>query len=81
MGDRPTSLDATVYGHVGNFIQPPYQHPIVTFARQQTNLCAHYERMTSRFFSELIADRPASYVSQPDWIATTPDRLRAGDPA
>ncbi|TAD79780.1 MAG: glutathione S-transferase family protein [Oscillatoriales cyanobacterium] len=63
MGDRPTTLDATVYGHVGNFIQPPYQHPIVTFARQQTNLCAHYERMTRRFFSELMTDRPASYAS------------------
>lgn len=62
MGDRPTTLDATVYGHIGNFIQPPYDHPIVELARQKTNLCDHYERMSHCFFGELARDRAGEAV-------------------
>ncbi|HEY9689878.1 MAG TPA: glutathione S-transferase family protein [Coleofasciculaceae cyanobacterium] len=54
MGDRPTTLDATAYGHIGNFIQPPYDSPIVDFARQKTNLCEHYQRMSCTFFGDRI---------------------------
>lgn len=62
MGDRPTTLDATVYGHIGNFIQPPYDHPIVELARQKTNLCDHYERMSHCFFGELARDHAGEAV-------------------
>ena len=54
MGDRPTTLDATAYGHIGNFIQPPYDSPIVDFARQKTNLCEHCARMSRLFFGDRI---------------------------
>ena len=29
MGDKPTTLDATAYGYIGNFLQPRYQGAIV----------------------------------------------------
>jgi glutathione S-transferase len=51
MGEQPTTLDATVYGYVGNFIKPPYSSPIVEYIRQKSNLCQHYERMHEQFFS------------------------------
>ncbi|WP_375514035.1 glutathione S-transferase family protein [uncultured Nostoc sp.] len=52
IGEQPTTLDATVYGYIGNFIKPPYSSPIVDYALQRANLCDHYERMTQQFFSE-----------------------------
>lgn len=52
MGDQPTTLDATAYAYIGNFIKPPYRSPIVDYVLQQSNLCQHYERMTQQFFSE-----------------------------
>lgn len=52
MGEQPTTLDATAYAYVGNFIKPPYGSPIVDYALQRANLCNHYERMTQQFFSE-----------------------------
>lgn len=50
MGDRPTTIDATVYSLVGSFIQPPYKSPIVDYTLQRSNLCRHYERMEQQFF-------------------------------
>lgn len=52
MGDRPTTLDATAYAYIGNFIKPPYGSPIVDFILQQSNLCKYYERMNQKFFSD-----------------------------
>ena len=52
MGEQPTTLDATAYAYVGNFIKPPYGSPIVDYVLQRSNLCQHYERMTQQFFSE-----------------------------
>lgn len=52
MGDNPTTLDATAYAYIGNFIKPPYKSPIVDHALQLSNLCQHYERMTQEFFHE-----------------------------
>lgn len=62
MGDRPTTLDATAYGHIGNFIEPPYSSPIVDFARQKTNLCDHYQRMSARFFADRETEQKASML-------------------
>lgn len=50
MGSQPTTLDATVYAHIGNLIQPPFDSTIVDTARNLTNLCQHCDRMTQQFF-------------------------------
>lgn len=54
MGDQPTTLDATVYGYIANYIRPPYPSPIVDYALQRSNLCQHCDRMTERYFPELL---------------------------
>ncbi|HEY9662020.1 MAG TPA: glutathione S-transferase family protein [Allocoleopsis sp.] len=58
MGDEPTTLDATAYAYVGNFIKPPYTSPIVDYVLQRSNLCNHYERMTEQFFSDSVISAP-----------------------
>lgn len=52
MGDKPTTVDATLYAYVGNAIKPPFQSPIVDYILQRSNLYQHYERMTQLFFSD-----------------------------
>lgn len=52
MGEQPTTLDATAYGYIGNFVKPPYQNPIVDHILQRSNLCQHYARMTQQFFND-----------------------------
>ncbi|MBP5975188.1 hypothetical protein HW132_21230 [Brasilonema sp. CT11] len=49
MGDQPTTLDATAYAYIGNFIKPPYSSPIVDYLLQRANLCQHYEQMNQQF--------------------------------
>jgi len=51
MGDKPTTLDATAYGYIGNFLQPRYQGAIVEDLLGRSNLCEHSERMNQLFFS------------------------------
>lgn len=53
MGDKPTTLDATAYGYIGNFIKPPFPSPIVDYVLKLENLCQHCECMTQQFFSDL----------------------------
>lgn len=52
MGDEPTTLDATAYAYIGNFIKPPYTSPMVDYLLQQSNLCQHYDRMIKEFFPD-----------------------------
>jgi glutathione S-transferase len=52
MGDEPTTLDATAYATIGNFIKPPYTSPIVDYVLQRSNLCQHYERMAQKYFGD-----------------------------
>jgi len=51
MGDKPTTLDATAYGYIGNILQPRYQGAIVDDLLGRSNLCEHSERMNQQFFS------------------------------
>jgi len=51
MGDQPTTLDATAYGYIGNFMQPRFESPIVDYLLERSNLCQHYERMTQQFLA------------------------------
>ncbi|MEG4445881.1 glutathione S-transferase C-terminal domain-containing protein [Microcoleus sp. AT9_B5] len=41
MGDQPTTLDATAYGYIGNFIQPRFESPIVDDLLGRSHLCQH----------------------------------------
>ncbi len=50
MTNQPTTLDATVYAHIGNLIQPPFESAIVDVARNLTNLCQHCDRIAQLFF-------------------------------
>ncbi len=52
MGDKPTTLDATAYGYIGNFIKPPFGSPIVDYVLKLENLCQHCDRMNQLFFSD-----------------------------
>ncbi|MCB9565844.1 MAG: glutathione S-transferase family protein [Myxococcales bacterium] len=52
-GERPTTVDATIFGYLGNIIRPPYDHPVREIARSHRNLVALIERMSARFFPEL----------------------------
>ena len=52
MGDQPTTLDATVYGYMGNFLQPRFESSFVDYLLQRSNLCNHYERMAEKFFGD-----------------------------
>ena len=54
LGNQPTTLDATAYASIGNFIKPPYGSSIVDYILRRSNLCQHYERMTQQFFSERL---------------------------
>ncbi|MFE1745544.1 glutathione S-transferase C-terminal domain-containing protein [Coleofasciculus sp. H7-2] len=57
MGDQPTTLDATAYGYIGNFIQPRFESSILDYLLERSNLCQHYERMTEQFFGNSEALR------------------------
>lgn len=61
MGDEPTTLDATAYGYIGNFLQPRFATPIVDNLIQRSNLCNHYERMAEQFFGEELANQTPSF--------------------
>ncbi|MEG4801528.1 glutathione S-transferase family protein [Microcoleus sp. ARI1-B5] len=52
MGEQPTTLDATAYAYVGNFIKPPYGSSIVDCVLGRSNLCEHYDRMNQQFFGD-----------------------------
>lgn len=51
--DGPTTLDATVFGYVGNLIWHPFDDALSTHARAQTKLVALCERIRARYFPEL----------------------------
>ena len=53
LGEKLTTLDATVYGYVAAMIQGTFSHPITKFARSKTNLVQYVERMRTEFWSEL----------------------------
>lgn len=52
MGDKPTTLDATAYAYLDNFIKAPFKSPIVDYLLQLENLCQHCDRMKTQFFSD-----------------------------
>ena len=57
-GEGPTTLDATVYGYVANFLEHPYDDPISAHARSLSNVVALCRRVRDRYFPELAALPP-----------------------
>ena len=51
--DEPTTIDATIFGYVGNLIQQPYEDAISKHARAYPNLVALCDRVRERTFPEL----------------------------
>lgn len=53
MGESPTTVDATVYGHIANIIAPPIESPLKEHGLKQANLVKYCERMLETFYPEL----------------------------
>jgi glutathione S-transferase len=54
-GDKPTSVDAIVFGALATSVLTPIESPIRDFLRSQPACVAYAERMRARFFPELAA--------------------------
>jgi glutathione S-transferase len=53
MGEAPTTVDATVYGHIANILAAPIESPLKEHGLKQPNLVRHCERMLETFYPEL----------------------------
>jgi len=51
LSDKPTSIDASVYGCLINFIQNPVPTPLAEHVRSHANLSAFVDRVSSQFFA------------------------------
>lgn len=56
LGDRPSTVDATVYAYVANLVQTPMTSPVKDFGLSRKNLVDYLDRMELRYFPDL---RPA----------------------
>lgn len=52
MGDKPSTIDAVVYGFLVNIIACPIESPLKNDALDQKNLVEYCQRIQSRYFSE-----------------------------
>lgn len=52
MGEKPTSLDATMFGFLVNAIHTPWQCPVKDYARTKTNLVAYLDRMLATYWAD-----------------------------
>jgi glutathione S-transferase len=57
MGEKPTTVDATVYSHVANYLHTPLKCPVRDFGLSRKNLVDYLDRMDSRYFPELKQKR------------------------
>jgi glutathione S-transferase len=54
-GDRPSGIDAVVFGALATSVMTPIESPIRDFLRSEPACVAYAERMRARFFPELAA--------------------------
>ena len=52
MGEKPTTIDATVYGFLINIIACPIESPLKEFTLKQKKLVDYCQRMQTRYFPE-----------------------------
>lgn len=57
-GDRPTGVDAIVFGVLATSLLTPIESPIRDFLRSQPACVAYADRMRARFFPELAVTPP-----------------------
>lgn len=55
-GEKPGSLDATVFGTLASTVLTPIESPIRDFLRAKPEVVAYAERVRSRFFPELAEE-------------------------
>jgi glutathione S-transferase len=55
MGERPTVVDATLYGYLSNLIDVPLVSPVRDHGRATPNLLAYCHRIRDRFFPQFKA--------------------------
>jgi glutathione S-transferase len=55
LGERPTTVDATVYAYVASIIGMGLPSPVKDFGRSRENLVRYCQRVHERFFPELAA--------------------------
>ncbi len=54
MGDKPTSVDATLFGFVANVLLPDLPGPLKSGAQRYDNLVAYTDRMMRAYYSDLM---------------------------
>ncbi len=52
-GDRPTTIDATLYGYLVNLCDAGLPTPLSAQARQNDALCTYTRRITDRYFRDI----------------------------
>lgn len=52
-GEKPTSIDASLYGFLANILEVPLETPLKTYAKSSPNLSAYCKRM-QQLFNSLI---------------------------
>ncbi|MCA9715361.1 MAG: glutathione S-transferase family protein [Myxococcales bacterium] len=55
MGDRVSTVDATVFAHVDNILRSDVESPLIDWAREQSTLVAYCDRLRAAYFPELSA--------------------------
>lgn len=50
LGNKPTSVDASAYAYIANFLKAPINSPLQNFIKSQQNLTDYCTRMQARFY-------------------------------
>jgi len=58
LSDKPTSIDASVYGCLINLVQNPVQTPLADHIKSHKNLSAFVDRVSAQFFANAVRARP-----------------------
>lgn len=53
--EHPTTIDATVFGYIGNLVSTPFRDEMSEHARSLTNLVSLCERVRATYFPELVS--------------------------
>jgi len=54
-GERPSSIDAALFGALATTLMTPVRSPVRDFLRMQPNCVAYAERTLAQYFPELAA--------------------------
>jgi glutathione S-transferase len=58
MGDRPTSVDASIYSFLLHAMRVPFESPIKDYGSSIPALVAYLDRMFERYYPELAEEQP-----------------------